>query len=66
MSDIITALAAIQGKILRTRQMAAETTNFRKKQALLSIADAIEHRARRLDEELEDRTPTSDIRLSKE
>ncbi|MHB0770294.1 hypothetical protein [Bradyrhizobium sp. 5.13L] len=57
MSDSITALAAIQGKILRTRQLAAETANSRKKKALLAIADAIEQRARQLDEELEDRRP---------
>ena len=57
MSDNITALAAIQGKILRTRQLAAATADSRKKKALLAIADAIEQRARQLDEELEDRIP---------
>jgi hypothetical protein len=58
MIDRFAVLAGIQGKILKAGQLAAETTNLRKRSALLAIASAIKRRARELDIELEE--PVSD------
>jgi hypothetical protein len=51
MLDDVTALATIQAHILKVRQMAAETSDPVKRAGCLRIADAIEKRARREDQD---------------
>lgn len=51
MLDVVTALAAIQAHILRVRQMAAETSDPVRQAGCLRIADAIEQRARKEDQD---------------
>lgn len=48
-SEHLRALADIQAKIIEMRRMAGETTDPRKRDACLRIADAIEEQARKLD-----------------
>lgn len=48
-SDHLQALADIQAKVIEMRRMADETTDPRKRDACLRIADAIEEQARTLD-----------------
>ena len=50
MTDLVVLLAEIQAYVLRTRQMAAETKDPRKRDACLRVADEIEKRARELDQ----------------
>lgn len=48
-SEHLRALADIQAKVIEMRRMARETTDPRKRDACLRIADAIEKQARKLD-----------------
>jgi hypothetical protein len=51
MEDDVTALAATQAHILKVRQMAAETADPVRRAGCLRIAEAIEQRARRQDQD---------------
>ena len=48
--DQLKELAEIQGRVIELRRVAAETEDPRKRDACLRIADAIEKRARELDQ----------------
>ena len=49
-NDDLTALAEIQARVIEMRRMAAKTKDPRKRDACLRIAEAIEQRARELDQ----------------
>jgi hypothetical protein len=49
-NDQLNALIEIQGRITQMRRMAAQTKDPRKRDACLRLADAIEKRARELDQ----------------
>ncbi|WP_161853813.1 hypothetical protein [Bradyrhizobium sp. CCBAU 051011] len=49
-NDEVKALAEIQGQLIDMRRMAAETTDLRKRDACLRVADAFEKRTRELDQ----------------
>ena len=48
--DLIRALAEIQATVIELRRVADETSDPRKRDACLRVADAIERHARKLDE----------------
>lgn len=60
-ADRIAVLADIQAIINAARQMAAVAADLRKRSALLNMANAIEKRARELDEELEEAVPEPSV-----